>query len=126
MKWSNIFKVIFVGLVLLLLYLEASQPNVYLKLWFAVLWGVIAIITVLRTETIDWLAGKSSLKLPQPLQFAIVLLLVLAAIAATDWASLSRRDLLQWVYVLFTLPVYKQGFTWAWSRVIHPGRRSMS
>jgi hypothetical protein len=126
MKWSNIFKVIFVGLVLLLLYLEASQPNVYLKLWFAVLWGVIAIITVLRTEMIDWLAGKSSLKLPQPLQFAIVLLLVLAAIAATDWASLSRRDLLQWVYVLFTLPVYKQGFTWAWSRVIHPGRRSMS
>jgi hypothetical protein len=126
MKWSNIFEVIFVGLVLLLLYLEASQPNVYLKLWFAVLWGVIAIITVLRTETIDWLAGKSSLKLPQPLQFAIVLLLVLAAIAATDWASLSRHDLLQWVYVLFTLPVYKQGFTWVWSRIIHPGGRSMS
>ena len=126
MKWSNIFKVICVGLVLLLLYLEASQPNVYLKFWFAVFWGVIAIITVLRIETIDWLAGKSSLKLPQPLQFAIVLLLVLAAIAATDWASLSRRDLLQWVYVLFTLPVYKQGFTWAWSRVIHPGRSSMS
>ncbi|HUX76435.1 MAG TPA: hypothetical protein VMY40_07345 [Anaerolineae bacterium] len=125
MKWSNIFKVICVGLVLLLLYLEASQPNVYLKLWFAVFWGVVAIITLLRIETIDWLAGKSSLKLPQPLQFAIVLLLVLAAIVATDWASLSRRDLLQWVYVLFTLPVYKQGFTWAWSRVIHPGRRSM-
>jgi hypothetical protein len=125
MKWSNIFKVICVGLLLLLLYLEASQPNVYLKLWFAVLWGVIAIITVLRTETVDWLAGKSSLKLPQPLQFAIVLLLVLAAIAATDWTSLSRRDLLQWVYVLFTLPAYKQGFTWAWSRVSHPGRRSM-
>jgi hypothetical protein len=126
MKWSNIFKVIFVGLVLLLLYLEASQPNVYLKLWFAVLWGVIALITVLRTEMIDWLAGQSSLKLPQPLQFAIVLLLVLAAIVATDWASLSRRDLLQWVYVLFALPVYKQGFTWAWSRIIHPGGRSMS
>jgi hypothetical protein len=126
MKWSNIFKVIFVGLVLLLLYLEASQPNVYLKLWFAVLWGVIAIITVLRTETVDWLAGKSSLKLPQPLQFAIVLLLVLAAIVATDWASLSRRDLLQWVYVLFVLPVYKQGFAWAWSRIIHAGGRSKS
>ena len=126
MKWSNIFKVICVGLVLLLLYLEASHPNVYLKLWFAVLWGVIGIITVLRTETIDWLAGKSSLKLPQPLQFAIVLLLVLAAILATDWASLSRRDLIQWAYVLFILPVYKQGFTWAWSRVIHPGRRGMS
>jgi hypothetical protein len=126
MKWSNIFKVICVGLVLLLLYLEASQPNVYLKLWFAVFWGVVAIITLLRTETIDWLAGKSSLKLPQPLQFVIVLLLVLAAILATDWASLSRRDLIQWAYVLFTLPAYKQGFTWAWSRVIHPGGHSMS
>jgi hypothetical protein len=59
-------------------------------------------------------------KLPQVLQFAIVLLFVLAAIVATDWASLGRHDLLQWGYVLFTLPACKQGFTWAWSRVIRP------
>jgi hypothetical protein len=119
MKWWNIFKVVFVSLVLLLLYLEVSQPNVYMKLWFAVLWGIIAIITILRTETIDWLSNKTNLRLPQAMQLAFALLLVLAAAVATDWANLGRRDLLQWAYALFALPAYRQGFIWARSHFPH-------
>jgi hypothetical protein len=119
MKGWNIFKVVFVSLVLLLLYLEVSQPNVYMKLWFAVLWGIIAIITILRTETMDWLSNETNLRLPQAMQLAFALLLVLAAAVATDWANLSRRDLLQWAYALFALPAYRQGFIWARSHFPH-------
>jgi phosphatidylserine synthase len=119
MKWWNIFKkVMLVSVVLLLLYLQVSQPNVYMKLWFAVLWSIITIITILRTETIDW-PNKTNLRLPQAMQLAFALLLVLAAAVATDWANLGRRDLFQWGYALFALPAYRQGFIWARSHFLH-------
>jgi hypothetical protein len=119
MKWWNIFKLVFVSLVLLLLYLEVSQPNVYMKLWFAVLWSIITIITILRTATIDWLSNKTNLRLPQVMQLTFALLLVLAAAVATDWTNLGRRDLFQWGYALFALPAYRQGFIWARSHFLH-------
>jgi len=115
-RW-NIFKAVAVGLVLLLLYLEALQPNVYMKLWFAILWCTIAIVTIIRAEARDWLAGDVNLKLPLAVQLAFVLLLLLGAVVATDWTNLGRRDLFQWMYVLFTIPIYRQVFAWARSHL---------
>jgi len=115
-RW-NIFKAVGVGLVLLILYLEASQPNVYMKLWFAVLWCTIVIITLIRTEFRDWLAGDVNLKLPLAVQIAFVLLLLLGAVLATDWTNLGRRDLFQWMYALFTITIYRQVFAWVRSHL---------
>jgi hypothetical protein len=115
-RW-NVYKVVLLGLVLLLLYNAASEPNVHIKLWFAAVWGIVAAITIVRMEVKDWLAGESELKLPPFVQFMLALVLVLSAVLATDWTGLGFRDVVQWAYAIFALPAYRQGLTWAWFRL---------
>jgi hypothetical protein len=117
MRRGNIYRVVLLGLVLLLLYNAASKPNVHIKLWFAVVWGIVAGITIIRMQVRDWLAGESELKLPAFVQFMLALVLVLSAVLATDWRGLSFRDVVQWAYAIFALPTYRQGLTWAWFRL---------
>jgi hypothetical protein len=117
MRRGNVYKVVLLGVVLLLLYMAALRPNVHIKLWFVVVWGIVAGITIIRMEVKDWLAGESELKLPPFVQFMLALVLVLSAVLATDWRGLSFRDVVQWAYAIFALPAYQQGLAWAWSRL---------
>jgi hypothetical protein len=117
MKGWNMYKAIFVGLVLLVLYVAASRPSVYLKLWFVVLWSTVAVVTVVRLEVKDWLGGISELRLPPGVQLLLAFVLVLGAALATEWRSLGIRALTPWAYAVFALPSYRQGYMWAWSRL---------
>ena len=117
MKRWNVYKTIFLGLVLLALYIAASRPDEYLKLWFVVLWSVVAVVTILRLEVKDWLGGISELRLPPGVQLLLASVLVLGAALATEWKSLGIRALTPWAYAVFALPSYRQGYAWGWSRL---------
>jgi len=47
MRRENVYRVVLLGVVLLLLYVAASRPNVHIKLWFAVVWSIVATITII-------------------------------------------------------------------------------
>lgn len=116
MKRWNIYKVIFLGLVLLGLCIALVQPDQYLKFWFVILWGAVAIVTISRLEVKDWLAGISQLHLPPAIQLIPAFLLVFGAILATEWGSLGIQSLMPWAYTVFALPSYRDGYAWGWSK----------
>jgi phosphatidylserine synthase len=114
---KNLYKIIILALILLIVYDTALYPSEYFKTWFAILWGVVASLTILRLEVKDFLGGRRELHLPPGVQLLLALTLVLGAGWSTEWARLSVLALTPWVYVLFTLPFYQSGFAWGWARL---------
>ena len=104
-------RIFFTGLVLILAYFSISWG--YMKVWFAILWGIIAIIAVVNIEANSWWE-PGRLKLHPTLQLILALILVMATIIATDWNSFTERDSTQAVYAFWTLFLYKEGFRWAY------------
>lgn len=117
MKRRDLYKIFLAGMVLLAIYLVASHANEYLKLWFVILWGAAAFLTILRAEVKDLPSGVWELHLPPALQLTISILVVVGAAFATDWGRLSFSSLLPWAYVGFALPSYRRGVAWGWSRL---------
>ena len=107
-------RILFTALFLGLMYFSISQG--YMKVWFVILWGVIAIIAVFRMEPKSWWE-PAPLRLNPALQFVLTLILVIGAIVATDWSSLGQRDFNQAVYTFWTLTLYRQGLKWAYLHV---------
>jgi hypothetical protein len=110
-------KAMLIGLVLLLLYYDLFvKPNVYRKLWFAIVWSAIAAIAVVRSEGKGWTLDV--LKLRSDLQFVLSCTLILATVVATDWGALGTRDIIQAGYTFWLLVgLYREGCAWAWSRI---------
>lgn len=117
MKGWNIYKIIFLGLVLLAIYIAILQPDQYLKLWFVILWSMVAVVTISRLEVRDWLTGNSQLRLSPAIQLILAFLLVCGAILVTEWDNLSIYALMPWAYTLFALPSYREGYAWGWSQL---------
>jgi hypothetical protein len=109
-------KVIFGGLLLLLLYLGIASTS--LKTWFALVLGFVVLFAILRMDVQDWWRGASSLKIEPALQFALAAILLVATAVATDWTEPGRRDLTQAVYAFWTLVLYREGFRWAYRRLM--------
>jgi phosphatidylserine synthase len=120
-KWHVLYKAIFLALMLLLLYISATQPDEYLKLWFVALWSAVAVVTIARLEVKDWSSGTNELRLSPVVQLLLALVLVLGAAVSTEWKNLGIRTLTPWAYALFALPVYRQGFAWGWSQLQSKG-----
>lgn len=117
MRKHLVVRALFTGLVLLLLYyILFVETNEYMKVWFALLWGVIAITAVFRMEWQSWWE-PATLDLHPALQFLLASILILATIVATDWTSLGERDFNQAVYVFWTLTLFRKGFRWAYLRL---------
>ncbi len=100
------------GLAALLMALDFAISG-FVHPWFAISWGVIVAICLFRTESISQQHG-SKINITPPLQFVLVLLLLVVTVITTRWAALGWQNLRQWGLVIFTVaPLYWRGLVWA-------------
>lgn len=77
--------------------------------YYAIVWGTVGAIA-------GFSKGLHRVLAP-PLQFALLLFVILVNIITTNWNHLGWEDVRGWGLTTILLLLYQNGLTWAWSRI---------
>lgn len=106
--------VITFGVIVMTAWLASDSR--YFTPGLAGVWGIIACVGLL--QSVKDQEQKPILNISNSLQVMLAVFLIVATAVSTTWNALGQRDMIQGGYLLFTLPVYRRGFTWYLQRLL--------
>ena len=109
-------KIIVITFVIAVMTAYLASDSSFFTPGLAGVWGIIACVGLL--QSVKDQEQKPILNISNSLQVMLAVVLIVATAISTTWNALGQRDMIQGGYLLFTLPVYRRGFTWYLRRFV--------